>query len=347
MELLALGLSHRTAPVAMRERASLTPARAAGLLRSLAADAGVLEAVALSTCNRTELYAVARSRRHGIDALSAALLGATAIETGELRRVRYVLSGDAVAEHLLRVSASLDSMVLGESEIQGQVRQALVAAQDAGTVGPELRELFRRALIAGKRVRRHTDLGRGSVSLAQAAVELALRHVGDLGSSRALLLGAGRAAEATARTLVGRGLGCLVVANRSEPSAAQIAKRFDGRAASLGDLDDELAAADIVVCSTGSESTLVGIESVRAALERRPGATIVLVDIALPRDVDPGVRGLDGVVLIDLDDLDSVVRENAGQREREAVRAAFIVRAELRRYIRSRASTRAPLHRAA
>jgi glutamyl-tRNA reductase len=347
MELLALGLSHRTAPVATRERAALTPRREAAVLASLAASPVVVEAAALSTCNRTELYAVASSRRHGIGVLTAALVGATAIEPGELRAARYVLTGADAARHLLRVSTSLDSMVLGESEIQGQVRHALSVAQDAGTAGPELRELFRRALIAGKRVRRETDLGRGAVSVAQAAVELALGHVGDPPGSRALLLGAGRAAEATARALVGRGVGELVVANRSEPSAGQIAERFRARPARLADLDAELAAADVVVCSTGSESTLLGIERVRAALAGRPGARIVLIDIAVPRDVDPGVRALGGVVLIDMDDLEAVVRDNAHQREREAVRAARIVDDELQRYVRRRTAARPSLQRAA
>jgi glutamyl-tRNA reductase len=347
MELLALGLSHRTAPVALRERASLTPEREATLLRALAADAGVDEAVALSTCNRTELYAVVCSRGYGVRALSAALVAAAAIDAGELRHARYALSGNAAAEHLLRVATSLDSMVLGESEIQGQVRQALARGHDAGTVGPELRELFRRALIAGKRVRRHTDVGRGSVSVAQAAVELALRHAPELADSGALLLGAGRAAEATARALVGRGLGRLVVANRSEGSAARIAARFGGRAAALGDLGAELAAADIVVCSTSSESTLVGGADVRAALEGRTGAPLVLIDLAVPRDVDPAVRELEGVVMIDLDDLEAVVRANAGQREGEVARARWIVRFELDRYVRSRAARPPQLHRAA
>jgi glutamyl-tRNA reductase len=332
--LLVVGVSHRTAAVALREKASLDAAAERAVLQALARDPCVQEAVALSTCNRTELYASVRSPQEGLLALSAALVGATSIGFDELARARYVHADDVAVLHLLRVAASLDSMVLGESEIQGQVRLALSAAERVGTAGPVLRELFRRALVSGKRVRRLTGVGRGAVSIAQAAVELAARNVTDLGSRRALLVGAGRAGESTARSLVGRGLRELMVLNRSPEAAAQLARRFGGQAGPLSALPYELEAADIVICCTDSPTPLVSANAVARAIAGPREHPLVMIDIAVPRDVDGSARLLPGVVLLDVDDLTALVRENYGERMREAARAEHIVREEANRHLR-------------
>jgi glutamyl-tRNA reductase len=331
--LLVVGLSHRTAPVAIRERAALDAQLERMMLQCLVRDPCVREVVALSTCNRTELYAHVRSPEEGQVALSAALVSWTAIGPGELARSRYVFADEDAVLHLLRVAASLDSMVLGESEIQGQVRQAVTRADAAGTVGPELRDLFRRALITGKRVRRNTGVGRGAVSAPQAAVALAARHMPDLPQRRALVIGAGRAAEATAQVLVGRGLRDLVVLNRSDGAAERLAQRFGGRSAPLSALERELPDADILICSTDSPSPLVSADDVRRALGPARSEPLVVIDIAVPRDVDPAVRNMPGLVLFDVDDLEAVVRGHHDQRRREAMRAELIVRDEADRHL--------------
>ncbi len=336
MELVVAGISHRTAPLELREKAALDECARHALLADLAADPRVHEAIALSTCNRTELYAAVRSREEGARALSAAHARHTRVGAHELTRVRYVLAGTEAVEHLLRVAASLDSMVLGESEIQGQVRAALAHGDQAGTVGRELRDLFRRALVTGKRVRRVTGIGRGAVSASRAAVELAADAMSGLHDRRALLIGAGRAAEASGHALVKHGVRQPVVLNRSQPNAQCLARALGGRAATLGALDRELAAADLVVCSTGSPLPLVTAAAVERALAGRSDRPLVLIDLAVPRDVEPAVRDITGAVVFDVDDLDAAVREHHDERLREAARAEQIVRDEVDRHLRRR-----------
>jgi glutamyl-tRNA reductase len=333
VELVALGLSHRTAPLAVRERAALSETAVAALLRELVLDPRVAEAAALSTCNRTEIYAAVRSLEEGVAAISKALVGHTRLSHGELVRARCVLAGPGAAEHLLRVAASLESMVLGESEIQGQVRQGIARAERAGSAGPLLRELFRRALVTGKRVRRATGIARGAASVSQAAAELALGELGDPATSCALVLGAGRAAGSAALALARRGIEEIVVMNRSHAAADELARRVHGRSAPIGALGAELARADLAVCSTGSPVALLGPPAVRAALAERPSRPLVLVDIAVPRDVEPGVRVVPGVLLFDIDDLEAAVRESRLERAREARRAEAIVAEELERHL--------------
>lgn len=338
--LYSLGVSHRTAPVEQREKVSLSSGRACSLLQALARDERVGEAVALSTCNRTEVYAAVSSPEDGKTAVSSALVQVTQVTPAELDELAYALVGTAVARHLIRVAASLDSMVIGESEIQGQVRAALHLAEAHATAGEQLRDLFRRALIVGKRVRRETAIGRGAVSFSAVAVELASEALPDLEDRRTVLIGAGHMAEATAGALAGTGARLVSVANRSVLAAQELAERFGGRGIPLSAVGEELRHADIVICSTESSFPVLTLSDVQLALQARPDRPLVLIDMAVPRDVEPRVRQLPGVILRDIDDLEQVAHANLNGRLREARQAERIVEHELQRFISCRTAAR-------
>jgi glutamyl-tRNA reductase len=328
--LLVLGLSHRTAPVEQREKASLAEPAARSVLGVLLRDPAISEAAVLSTCNRTELFAVAANPARAEATLSKALVDHSLITTDELAEARYVHREHSAARHLFRVAASLDSMVLGESEIQGQVRAARDLGRDAGTLGPLLDRTFAEALATGRRVRSQTRVAAGAVSVSSVAVDLARTALGDLRDRRALLVGAGRAAEATARALLGEGLAEIVVSNRTPATASRLAGRFGGRAASLESLAHDLAGVDVVISSTDATRTILDADCLRRALHsERP---LVLIDIAVPRDVDPRVAKLPGVRLHNIDDLKRVAEANLNGRRKEAARAEVIVAADVRRF---------------
>jgi glutamyl-tRNA reductase len=326
--LLALGLSHRTAPVEQLEKASLAEPAARSVLGALGSHPEVVEAAVLSTCNRSELLAVVADLARGEATLTRALIDHSRITRDEVAEALYVYRGQAAARHLFRVAASLDSMVLGESEIQGQVRAARELAGQEGTLGPLLDRAFVQALETGRRVRSHTLVGAGAVSVSSVAVDLARTALGDLRGRRALLVGAGRAAEATARALMGQGLAEVVVANRTPATATRLAARFGGRAAGLDALADDLAAVDVVISSTDAARAIVDVESFSGE-RRRP---LVLIDIGVPRDIDPRVGALPGVRLHNIDDLRRVAEANLNGRRQEAAKAEAIVAAEVRRF---------------
>jgi glutamyl-tRNA reductase len=339
--LLILGLSHRTAPVAQREKARLADSAARSLLGALLGHPAVVECAVLSTCNRTELLAVVADPAWGEAVLSQALVDYSRIARHELAEARYVHDDEVAARHLFRVAAGLDSMVLGESEVQGQVRAARELARAAGTLGPLLDLTFANALRAGRRVRAQTRVAAGAVSVSSVAVDLARAAIGDLRDRRALLVGAGRAAEAAARALLGQGLAEVVVANRTPATAIALAARFGGRAAGLDALADDVAAVDVVISSTDAAQTIVDANSLARSLEPGRRRPLVLIDIAVPRDVDPRVGELPGVRLYDIDDLRRVADANLDGRRREAVRAEAIVATEVRRFAGGRSLVRA------
>jgi glutamyl-tRNA reductase len=345
--LIVLGLSHRTAPVAQREKAVLDEPAARSLLAALRRDPAIREAAVLCTCNRTELFAVVADRLNGEAALARALVEHSAISADELASASYVHGERSAARHLFRVASSLDSMVLGESEIQGQVRAARELARAQRTLGPLLDRAFTQALRAGRRVRVQTHVAAGALSVSSVAVDLARTALGDLGDRRALLIGAGRAAEATARALLGHGLAEVVVANRTPATARRLAARFGGRAAGLGTLAEEMTAVDVVISSTDSAKTIIDASTlarVLAAGRRRP---LVIIDIAVPRDVDPRVGELRGVRLHNIDDIRRVAEANLNGRRREAARAELMIAEEVRRFalpggVRARGDARDP-----
>jgi glutamyl-tRNA reductase len=333
-ELLALGVSHKTAPLELRERVALTEGRAAGVLHELVQAAEVHEAAAISTCNRTELYLAAPD---AVGAESHAL-GVLAREAGtpptELVGHLYSLRSTDAAIHLFMVTAGLDSMIVGEAEVQGQVKRAYELALVEGATGPILNRLFRGALAAGKRARSETGITERGVSVPSVAVELAQRALGDLARRLVLVVGAGETAELTARALVARGVEPAFIANRRYDRAIGLAQRFGGHAVRFDDLPDQMERADIVVASTSSPHHVIEREALAEVMSARDGRPLLLIDLAVPRDIHPDCRGLDGVDLYDMDDLQAQVERNASGREAEARKAESVLRAELARFER-------------
>jgi glutamyl-tRNA reductase len=330
--LLSLGVSHKTAPLALRERLSLPEGRAAGVLRELVAHATTHEAVAISTCNRTELYLVTSDPVDAENEALGVLSRQAGIRPTELLGHVYSLRDGEAVRHLFEVAAGLDSMIVGEAEVQGQVKRAYEMALVEGVTGPVSNRLFRDGLGAGKRVRTETAIGRSRVSVSSVAVELAQGALGDLSSRRVLIIGAGETGELTARALHEHGVATVFVANRRYDRAIGLAERFDGHAVRFEELPAQLAAADIVVSSTGSPHTLVGRDEMDAVMGLRAGSPLLLIDIAVPRDIDPAVRELPGVTLYDMDDLQRQVARNLSVRQAEASRARTIVEEEAQRY---------------
>jgi glutamyl-tRNA reductase len=327
--LLVAGVSHRSAPLALRERLELAPPRAAELTAELTSGHEIDEAVALSTCNRSEVYLVAGDPR-----------AAGAVAADSLARIAGVELGDALgslhgvdaARHLFRVTAGLESMVIGEAEVQGQVRRAYELALSQGTSGPISNRLFQDALRTGKRVRSETGVSRSAASVASVAVDLARRALGGLAGRRVLVVGAGKHGELTARTLAEQGAGTVFVASRAHERAHSLALRFGGEAVSFDDLPRQLARADLVLTCTACPHRIL------TAADLAGAGRLVVIDTAVPRDVDPAARELPGVELYDLDDIQRELGRNLSVREGELALAEPIVEQELASFERWLAS---------
>lgn len=328
-ELLTLGLSHKTAPLELRERLALPEGRAAGLMTELTASGAATEATIVSTCNRTEVYLVAADPVVAESDVLAALSSQSEIRPTELIAHLYSLRGPEAARHLFQVTAGLDSMIIGEAEIQGQVKRAHELALVEGSSGPILNRLFRGAIAAGGRARNETGISEKGVSIASVAVSEAKRTLGDLANRQALVIGAGATAELVARSLTATGTESVFIANRHFDRAQGLADRFGGEAARVADLPDRLITPDIVVSATNSPHHLLDIEVLQPVMARRDGRPLLLVDLAVPRDIDPEVRDLAGVTVLDIDDLQVVVQRNAASRAAEAQQAERILTAEL------------------
>jgi glutamyl-tRNA reductase len=333
-ELLALGISHKTAPVALRERLAFTEPEAIALAQRLTATAEVREAVVLCTCNRTEVYLVVGDPvRAEADALGM-LARDAGIRPTELAEAIYSPRNCDAARQLYRVTAGLESMIVGEAEIQGQVKRAFEAALRAGCTGALSNRLFGAALTTGKRVRSETAIGSRRVSVPSVAVGLARDLLGDLRERHVVILGAGETSELTAQALADQGAGTIFVANRHADRALGLAQRFGGKVVGLNDLPEQLARADIVVSSTSSPHPIVGAEELELVLAQRAGRQLLLIDIAVPRDIDPRCGDLEGVTLYDIDGLQEVLAHNLSTRVEEVPRAEQIVEEEIRRFAR-------------
>src|SRR3954469_5038564 len=328
-ELLALGVSHKTAPLELRERLALTEGRAVGVLGELTSSEQVREAAALSTCNRTELYLVVADPVEAESAALGALARQAEIRPTELVGHLYSLRSSDAARHLFRVTAGLDSMILGEAEIQGQVKRSYELALVENATGPILNRLFRGALAAGGRAREETRIGEKGLSIPSVAVELARRTLGDLAERRVLVVGAGETAELVARALVARGVATVFVANRHYDRAIGLAQHFGGEAVRFEELPAQLEVADIVVTAPNSPPHIVERDDLAQVMATREGRPLLLVDIAVPRDIEPACRELAGVSLHDLDDVQQIAERNASGREAEARLAEPILAAEL------------------
>jgi glutamyl-tRNA reductase len=333
-ELLALGISHKTAPVELRERVALPEGRAASVLRELVSTEHIHEAVALSTCNRTELYLAVSDDVEAETTALGILARQADIRPTELVSHLYSLRNRGAARHLFRVTAGLDAMVVGESEIQGQVKRAYELALVEGTTSAIMNRLFREALAAGKRIRTETRIGAGRLSVSSVAVQLARETLGDLSGRRVVIVGAGETGELTAKALVEAGVDSVFVANRHYDRAIGLAQRFGGEAVRFDELPAELARADIVVSTTGSPHQIVEREELATVMSTRRAQPLLLIDIAVPRDIDPRVAELEGVVLRDIDDLQRVIERNVSGRESEALRAEKLIDHELERFTR-------------
>jgi glutamyl-tRNA reductase len=331
-ELLALGISHKTAPVAVRERLAFTEKEAQEFALQASETADVREAVVISTCNRTEVYLVVFDPVRAESDVLGLLARRAKIRPTELADAIYSPRNCDAARHLYRVTSGLESMVVGEAEIQGQVRRAHEAAMRAGCSGPMSNRLFAAALTTGKRVRSETELGSSRVSVPSVAVDLALSVLGNLDDRHVIILGAGETSELTARALASQGAGTIFVANRHADRALSLAQRFGGSVVGLDKLPEQLVQADIVLSSTSSPHAIVGREELELVMSERAGRPLLLIDIAVPRDIEPGCAEVEGVTLYDIDDLQAVVSRNLSSRASEAPRALEIVEEEIRRF---------------
>jgi glutamyl-tRNA reductase len=331
-ELLALGASHKTAPLALRERIALTEGGAEPLLRELTEHPAIGEAVVLSTCNRTELYLVVDSAVEGESAALALLARRADMRPSELLDGMYSLRNCDAARHLYRVAGGLESMIVGEAEVQGQVKRAYEAALAARTTGPMTNKLFRAALATGKRVRTETKIAKGRASVASVAVDAARDAVGDLAERHVLIIGAGETAELTAQALHDHGVSTMFIANRRRERATVLAERFGGETASFDALPGELARADIVISSTSSPHTLLEAEDLEVVLAERGGRPLLLLDLAVPRDIEHDCGDLPGVTVIDIDGLQAQVNRHISVRKAEARRAEGIVEEEIQSF---------------
>ena len=340
MSVVVVGVNHRTVGLDLLERLAIPAASQPKALADLVDRDFVTEAVVLSTCHRVEVYAVAE-RFHGAMVDIRRFFSSWAgVPPEDFTDDLYAYHDDAAAAHLFGVAAGLDSVVPGEAQVLGQVRDAWERARAEGTAGPRLTPLFRHALEVGKRARSETAIARGITSLPQAAVALAEQRIGTLGGRRVMVLGAGEISEGMAVTAAEAGddpegapLGDLVVANRTLDRADRLARRVGGRAVSLAQLEATLEDADVLFTSTGSATVVVDHDLLAAVMARRSERPLLVVDLGLPRDVDPGVRGLPGVTLLDLDDLQAFVDAQLGERRGEMTRVGAIVDDEVARYI--------------
>jgi glutamyl-tRNA reductase len=333
---VVIGVSHKTAPVDVRERFAAGSEILPELLARLTSRPELEEAMFLSTCNRVEIIGLSKpgktledSARSASRAIREALrehIGASSVD--DLSEWLYEKSGDEAVRHIFRVAASLDSMVLGEPQILGQVKDAYDAAVAAGALRSHLSRCVHRAFTVAKRVRSETQLGAGIVSISSVAVDLAKRIFGDLKHSTVLLVGAGEMAEQAAKSL-GKGAKSIRVCNRSFDRAATLAATFGGTAAPLEQLELELAISDVVVASTSSKTFVITRDLVKRVMKARKGKTLFLIDIAVPRNVDPDVHSLDNVYVYNVDDLEQEVAENMKARQSEVAAAEAIVDAEL------------------
>jgi len=330
-ELLCLGVSHKTAPLEVRERLVVMPDKQAELLR-LAANS-VAEAMVVSTCNRVEFYASHGSPEQARSALRSVI---ASVGGPSFADHLYEHLGDAALIHLFRVAASLDSMVVGEPQILGQVKDALELAQKAGAARGELARACAAAFASAKRVRSETGIGRAAVSMASAAVELATKIFGSLKGKTVLLVGAGEMGELAGKHLLNSGAGQIAVANRTPERARELAGTVGGVTTEFAEIHSRLIWADLVICSTASPVPLFTKDGVAAVVKARRFRPLFMVDLAVPRDIAPEVNELEGVYAYDVDDIQRVVSDNAGARLAEAAKAEVIVAEEVARFVRAR-----------
>jgi glutamyl-tRNA reductase len=333
MTLALIGVNHKTAPIALRERVAISREDLTEALRALAALPGVAECMIVSTCNRVELLASVEPPDVALERFLATYFG---IDDAVLRPHLYSYRDKDAVAHLFRMAASLDSMVVGEPQILGQVKEAFASARAAGTVAGQLEHLLQSAFAAAKKARSETGIGVNSVSIASVAVEMARKIFGSLHGRTVFLVGAGKMSELAARHLVEQGAGVILVTNRTQIRAQRMAEEFRGRAVvqviDFAQLHEAAGQADIVISSTGAPHPIFRREHGHAFLHARKNRPMFFIDIAVPRDVDPGMNDLDGIFVYDIDDLQQVAAAHVEERSRQAVDAEMLIAAEVERF---------------
>ncbi|WP_273126604.1 glutamyl-tRNA reductase [Bacillus weihaiensis] len=329
MHILVVGLNYKTAPVEIREKLSFQPNELADAMKQLKKQKSILENVIVSTCNRTELYAVVDQLHTGRYYIKAFLADWFGLEKEEISPYLTIYEADGALEHLCKVACGLDSMILGETQILGQVRSSFLLAQENQTIGTIFNQLFKQVVTLAKRSHSETDIGSNAVSVSYAAVELAKKIFGDLRSKHVLILGAGKMGELAVQNLHGNGVGKVTVMNRTVEKAEQLANRFDGHAKGMNELQCGLVEADILISSTGAKDFVVTKELMSHVEKMRKGRPLFMVDIAVPRDLDPKLSELESVFLYDIDDLQGIVESNLNERKVAAQRIELMIEAEI------------------
>ena len=332
MSLLVVGLNHRTVPVALLERLAVAPEALPKALQALMRREHLAEAVLLSTCNRTEVYAHATLFHPAMQDVRDFLADTSGVDPDEFSDLLYAYHDDAAVSHLFSVAAGLDSMIIGEGEILGQVREAWQLAERESASGPLLGRTFRHAIEVGKRARTETGIGRHAVSVSSAAVSLATHRLGSLDDRRVLVLGAGAMGEGMVLALAGAGVREIVIANRTMSRAEELASRVDGRVIPFDTITEALVDCDVVLVSTGAADVLVERSEVERVMTSRDGRALLVVDIGVPRNIDPGAGEVFGVTLLDIDDLRAYGELSLEQRRQEIGKVRDLLAEELDRH---------------
>jgi glutamyl-tRNA reductase len=322
--IILIGINHKTAPVALREKLSFSIEETLAALETLKQHPGIKEILIFSTCNRTEILYVA-SRSGTVDTLITFLSGSKQISPSEFVPALYILRKEEAIHHLFRVAASLDSMMVGEPQILGQIKLAYRTAVKAGTSKVLLNRMMHKSFSVAKKVRKETGIGDNAVSISYAAIELANKIFSDLSTKTVMLLGAGEMAELAVEHLISHNVGQIRVSNRTFENAVALAERFKGRALGFEERVDALTEVDIIISSTGATDYVITADQVKKAMKKRKYRTLFFIDIAVPRDIDPKINQLSNVYVYDIDDLKTVVASNIQQREQETVKAERFV----------------------
>ncbi|WHY76370.1 glutamyl-tRNA reductase [Neobacillus sp. WH10] len=329
MHIVVIGLNYKTAPVEIRERLTFNETELVDAIKNLNSKKSILENIILSTCNRTEIYAVVDQLHTGRYYIKEFLSEWFGMEQTEFSPFLFVYENDGAVEHLFNVTCGLNSMVLGETQILGQVRTSFMLAQQEETTGSVFNHLFKQAITLGKRGHSETDIGANAVSVSYAAVELAKKIFGSLANKHVLIFGAGKMGELAAQNLHGNGVKKVTVINRTFDKAKVLAARFNGEAKTLAELERSLVEADILISSTGAKDFVISKETMARVEKKRRGNPLFMVDIAVPRDLDPRISELENVFLYDIDDLEGIVEANLQERQKAAAKIRLMIEKEI------------------
>lgn len=329
MHILVIGLNYKTAPVEIRERLTFTETDLVDAIKKLNTKKSILENVILSTCNRTEIYAVVDQLHTGRYYIKEFLSEWFGLEQKEFSSFLFINENDGAVDHLFNVTCGLHSMVLGETQILGQVRTSFMLAQEQGATGTVFNHLFKQAITLAKRAHSETEIGANAVSVSYAAVELAKKIFGSLANKHVLIFGAGKMGELAVQNLHGNGVKKVTVINRTFDKAKDLANRFDGEAKTIDELQTSLVEADILITSTGAQNFVITKEMMAKVEKMRKGKPIFMVDIAVPRDLDPKIAELENVFLYDIDDLEGIVEANLQERKQAAEKIMLMIEKEI------------------